>query len=100
VTKIITFVKNKTMKMKMMGSIYQSNGAGMGLNVQDGRLVNHRPDGMTGIQQVAMARKAMKHENKVNTYAEGYLRGERMEQISEMMSPMINECCGKPNCNC
>ena len=79
------------MKMKMKGSIYQSNGAGMGLPVQDGRLINNRPDGMTGIQQMAMARKAMKREAKINMAAEGYMRGEQMSEMNEMM---------KPNCNC
>ncbi len=89
------------MKMKMNGSIYQSNGAGMGLVVKDGRLVNNRPDGMTGIQQMAMSRKAMKHEAKVQTYAEGYVRGERMEEMNKMMMGMMEKpCCGKPNCNC
>lgn len=74
----------------MMGSIYQSNGAGMGLPVEGGRLVNNRPDGMTGIQQMAMSRKAMKHEAKVNTYAEGYVRGERIAEMDEMMNGLKN----------
>lgn len=77
------------MKIKMGGSIYQSNGAGPGLIVQDGRLVNNRPDGMTGIQQVAMSRKVMRHENKVNTYAEGYVRAERITDANEMMMDMV-----------
>ncbi len=70
------------MKMKKFGSVYQSNGAGIGLPVEDGRLVNHRPDGMTGIQQLAMARKVMKHEAKVNTYAEGVARGSMSNLIN------------------
>ena len=89
------------MKMKMMGSIYQSNGAGIGMPVEDGRLVNNRPDGMTGIQQIAMARKGMKRESKIEMAAEGYMRGERMSEMNEMMSGMMSGCsCGKPNCNC
>lgn len=76
------------MKIKMGGSIYQGNmreagaGAGMDLIMEGGRLVNRRPDGMTGIQQVAMARKVMRHENKVNTYAEGVARGDEMTQMN------------------
>jgi ribosomal protein L34 len=99
----ISLSKLKTMKMKIEGSVYQSNGAGMGMPVQDGRLVNNRPDGMTGIQQVAMARKAMKHEAKVNTYAEGSARGNRMVEMDNMMISMMSSkgcSCGKPNCNC
>lgn len=89
------------MKMKMMGSIYQSNGAGMGLPVEGGRLVNNRPDGMTGIQQIAMSRKAARREAKVSMTAEGYMRGEQMSEMNEMMSSMMSGCsCGKPNCNC
>ena len=72
-----------------MGSIYQSNGAGPGLNVQDGRLVNNRPDGMTGIQQMAMARKANRYEKKVSMYAEGYVRGERIAEAEDMMMDMV-----------
>jgi hypothetical protein len=81
------------MKTENMGSIYQGNmreagaGAGAGLIIEGGRLVNRRPDGMTGIQQIAMARKGMRHENKVNTYAEGVSRG---EQMSEMMNNFKN----------
>jgi hypothetical protein len=89
------------MKMKMKGSIYQGGGAGMGLPVQDGRLVNNRPDGMTGIQQIAMARKTMKREAKIQMQADAYVRGEQMAEMSKMMSSMIGGCsCGKPNCKC
>lgn len=78
------------MKIKMSGSIYQGGGPGMGLSVQDGRLVNNRPDGMTGIQQMAMNRKAMRYEKKVNMYAEGVVRGEQIAEMNEMMSSMYN----------
>jgi len=74
----------KTMKMKMVGSIYQSNGAGMGLPVVDGRLENHRPDGMTGLQQIAMARKANRYEKKVGMYAEGVVRAEQMNEMNKL----------------
>lgn len=78
------------MKIEITGSIYQGGGPGRGLSVQDGRLVNNRPDGMTGIQQMAMNRKVMRHENKINTYAEGVARGERMNKMNDMMSSMYN----------
>jgi hypothetical protein len=73
------------MKMKIIGSLYQNNGAGMGLSMNDGRMVNNRPDGMTGIAQMAMARKAMKKEAKIQMAAEGYVRGEQMSEENEMM---------------
>jgi hypothetical protein len=79
------------MKMKIFGNIYQNSGAaGMGLRVEGGRLINNRPDGMTGIQQMAMARKSAKVESKINMAAQGYVRGEQIAEMNEMM---------KPNCN-
>lgn len=70
----------------------------MGLPVEGGRLVNNRTDGMTGIAHMAMTRKAMKKEAKINMAAEGYVRGEQMSEMNEMM--MGGCSCGKPNCNC
>jgi hypothetical protein len=53
---------------------------------------------MTGIQQMAMARKSAKVESKINMAAQGYVRG---EQIAEMNEMMMSGCsCGKPNCKC
>jgi len=78
------------MKIKMSGSIYQGGGPGMGLSVQNGRLVNNRPDGVTGIQQIAMSRKANRYEKKVSMYAEGMVRGKQMNEMNEMMSSMYN----------
>lgn len=79
--------------MKIKGSIYQNNGAGMGMPVEGGRLVNNRPDGMTGIQQLAIARKDAKREAKINMAAEGYVRGEQISEMNEMMmdSYLINK---------
>ena len=51
------------MKMK-----YQSMG---GLRVEKGRLINHRPNGISGIEQAAMLRKAMRRAKKVDMYADG-----------------------------
>ena len=73
------------MKIEINGSVYRNNGAGMGLSMQNGRMVNNRPDGMTGIQQIAMARKSNRQETKINTYAQGYARGERISEMNEMM---------------
>jgi len=94
----ISLPKLKIMKIEISGSVYRNNGAGLGLSMQDGRMVNNRPDGMTGIQQLSMARKTMKNESKVQMAAEGYARGERMSEMNEMMSSGCS--CGKPNCNC
>ena len=53
------------MKMKMK---FQSMG---GLRVEKGRLINDRPDGISGIEQAAMLRKSMRRAKKVDMYADG-----------------------------
>jgi hypothetical protein len=42
-----------------------------GLTVQDGRLINHRPDGETGIAMAARVRQNRKHQYKVECIADG-----------------------------
>jgi|TARA_B100000787_G_C16150291_1_gene276231 hypothetical protein len=51
------------MKMK-----YQSMG---GLEVKDGRLINDRRDGVSGIQQAANVRSMMHRAKKVDMIADG-----------------------------
>lgn len=89
------------MKLNLSQSVYanSSNGAGPGLTVQGGRLINSRPNSEMGIVQAANARREMKRERKIQTYAEAYARGERMAEMDEMMRSM-SSCCGKPNCDC
>ena len=91
------------MKLDLSQSVYanSSDATAPGLRVEGGRLINDRPDSRMGIQKMADARRMMKHEIKVQTYAEGYVRGERMEEMSKMISPMMGGCgCGEKNCNC
>lgn len=76
-------------KLKLSNSIYASGMMmGSGLDVQSGRLINNRPDSMTGIAQAAVAKKAMKRMDKVSMIAEGvsmgYMRAEMMEGPEEM----------------
>jgi hypothetical protein len=61
------------MKMK-----FQSMG---GLTIKDGRLINDKPDGMSGIAQAAMIRKEVKRERKVSMIADGIMRAELREQM-------------------
>ena len=42
-----------------------------GLKVQNGRLINEAPTGITGIAQAAQIRKEMKRAKKVSMIAEG-----------------------------
>jgi len=92
------------MKLDLGQSVYanSSNATAPGLRIEGGRLINDRPDSRMGIQKMSDARRMMKHENKVQIVADGNIRAERMEEMNEMMSPMmgVKSCCGKPNCNC
>tara|TARA_R100001510_G_C7645326_1_gene202722 strand:+ start:918 stop:1211 length:294 start_codon:yes stop_codon:yes gene_type:complete len=45
-----------------------------GLYVKDGRLINARPDGMSGIQQASMYRSQMKKQYKIDCIADGIER--------------------------
>ena len=76
-------------KLKLSNSIYAGSVMmGSGLDVQGGRLINNRPDGMTGIAQAAVAKKAMRRMDKVGMIAEGvsmgYMRAEMMEGPEDM----------------
>jgi hypothetical protein len=63
--------------------VYQQSGANFGLTVNKGMLINNRPDGPTGIQQAAQAKKVVKKAEKVQMMAEavflGNIRSEMME---------------------
>lgn len=70
--------------LKLSNSIYASKMmAGSGLDVQGGRLINNRPDGMTGIAQIAMGKKAMKRVEKVSMIADGVAMGDMRSDMME-----------------
>ena len=60
-----------------------------GLEMRAGRLINNAPDGMTGIQQAANARKMMKREEKMSMMTEAMYRAEMRADMSEMMTMPI-----------
>ena len=53
--------------------------------VRDGRLINDRPDSVIGITAAAIARKEMKREKKIETYAQAFERGEMMSEMNKVM---------------
>ncbi len=57
---------------------YQSMG---GLRVKNGRLENDRPDGVTGIQEMANNRKSAKRSRKTSMISEGILKAEMMKTV-------------------
>lgn len=60
-----------------MKKISMSNG----LSVQRGRLVNNRPDGVTGIQQMCEAKKMRKREQKIDMMVEADVRASMRERM-------------------
>jgi len=47
-----------------------------GLKVKNGRLINDRPQGVTGIAEASMYRKQMKKQYKIDCIADGIERAE------------------------
>jgi hypothetical protein len=77
------------MKLNLKNSIYSKGYTiGSGLDVKGGRLINNRPDGMTGIAQCAANKKIEKRINKIEMYSDavalGYMKAEMMEKPEEM----------------
>lgn len=73
-------------KANLSNSIYQQKGSGYGLTQKDGMLINNRPDGQTGIQQAAQLRKSIKRAEKISTYSEAVMIGNRMEDMGDCCS--------------
>jgi len=56
-----------------------------GLNIKNGRLINERPDGMTGIQQAANMKRIIKEDRKIKMIAEGIERAESMKTFRGLL---------------
>ena len=58
------------------------------LTVRNGRLINTRPNDVTGIQQAIQIKKDLKREKKVSMMAEAFQRGEMMADMQKaLMEP-------------
>jgi tryptophan synthase alpha subunit len=59
-----------------------------GLTIKNGRLVNDRPNGMTGIQEALDIKKSLKKAKKLEMYSEavsvGIQKAENVEKLKEM----------------
>ncbi len=52
-----------------------------GLTMKNGRLINNRPQGLTGIAEASLYRKQMKKQYKIDSIADGIERASmRMDQ--------------------
>ena len=54
-----------------------------GLYVQNGRLINSRPDGIMGIEKAAKLKKMVKQQNNVEQIAEGIRRANMLEKFMD-----------------
>ena len=52
-----------------------------GLAVKNGRLINDRPNSVTGIQQACSLKKSMYQQKKVNMITQGILNAKMIENI-------------------
>jgi hypothetical protein len=53
-----------------------------GLKVKDGRLINDRPVGKSGLEEAAEIRQAMKRNEKTNMIADGIERAKMREEMN------------------
>ncbi len=74
---------NSVYKKDLSNSIYQQRGANFGLTVNGGMEINNRPDGVTGIQQAAEMKKAVKRANKIQMYSEAVFLGNIKSEMVE-----------------
>ena len=75
--------KDSVYKADLSNSIYQQSGSNFGLTVNGGMLINNRPDGQTGIQQAAVAKKIIKRAEKVQMMAESVFLGNIRSEMVE-----------------
>lgn len=52
-----------------------------GLGMKDGRMINERPCGMTGIQHAAEMKKMLKREQKIEMMVEADVRASMREKM-------------------
>lgn len=59
-----------------------------GLTMKNGRLINERPNGITGIQEALNIKKTLKRAEKIQMYSEavslGVQKAENVEDMNEM----------------
>jgi len=56
-----------------------------GLDIKNGRLINERPVGMTGIQQAANIKRIIKEDRKIKMIADGIQRAKAMEKFRDLL---------------
>lgn len=71
--------------LNLKNSIYQQRPSGTfsGLTVNDGMLINDRPDGRTGIAKLAELKKSIRTAEKISIVARGNAMGEMMSEMED-----------------
>ena len=55
-----------------------------GLYVKNGRLINERPNGMTGIQKAVSIKRSVTNDRKINQVAEAIQLAENKKNFNEL----------------
>tara|TARA_R100000231_G_scaffold80949_1_gene62177 strand:+ start:1338 stop:1517 length:180 start_codon:yes stop_codon:yes gene_type:complete len=55
-----------------------------GLRIQNGRLINDRPDSVTGLQRMAQIKKAMKRQEKISMMVDAMRRKDMLDDIKSL----------------
>ena len=55
-----------------------------GLRIQNGRLINDRPDSITGLQRMALMKKAMKRQEKISMMVDAMRRKDMLDDIKSL----------------
>jgi len=61
------------------------------LTVKNGRLINNRPNGISGIQQAVEIKKAMKKADKIEMMAQAVALGNIKADAIEYMNPKMED---------
>ena len=55
-----------------------------GLYIKDGRLINNRPNGMSGIAHAASMKRSVDNDRKINMIAEGIQLAENKKNFNQL----------------
>jgi len=55
-----------------------------GLRIQNGRLINDRPDSITGLQRMARMKKAIKRQEKISMMVDAMRRKDMLDDIKSL----------------
>ena len=69
--------------LNLSNSIYQQKGAGYGLGINAGMMINNRMNSTTGIQKAVEMKKSIRRAEKISTMSEAVALGSMKEDMME-----------------